>query len=196
MKKTFVVFVLLLTGIIITACSFNPLGFMQDKIEITIDNQTADNICDIYISPESREDWGNDLLAKDKSLAAGLKQTFEVNKGTYDLLVYNCSGIPMHSLSNVQQTTTVVVGGANLQPITIENRTEIEICFVFIAPTINEEWGEDQLGGVESILPEKQRIFYIPTGDYDLRAENCDQEAISEVFDFSVNSPSTWIVER
>ncbi len=58
--------------------------------------------------------------------------------------------------------------------ITIYNDSVSEsVCFVRISETTDDSWGDDELGGTETIAPGDSRSFTEFIGDYDLRVEGC-----------------------
>jgi hypothetical protein len=77
----------------------------------------------------------------------------------------------------------------------VANESGETICYLYISPTTNDEWGEDWLGSAGTIASGETRSFDVAPGDYDLRAENCDSSRISEVFGVSVSSSGfTWAI--
>lgn len=64
----------------------------------------------------------------------------------------------------------------------IINDTGIPVCFVYLSPTKSDEWGDDQLGEENTIQPgDSFTLTDIPSGTYDLLAEDCDENQIGVV---------------
>jgi len=78
--------------------------------------------------------------------------------------------------------------------VTLVNNSGEEICYVYISPVESDEWGEDQLGATETVAPGARRVFDVEPGRYDLRAEDCDGNALDEEWDVAIFGPVTWTV--
>lgn len=79
--------------------------------------------------------------------------------------------------------------------LTIKNNTRTKICYVYISPATDEDWGDDWLGRDEMIRPRQQREFTVPAGDYDLLVQDCDGNEISQLADVALYEDSTWTVK-
>jgi len=62
------------------------------SLGVQISNETNRDICYIYISPSSAEEWGEDWLTNMETLFADRIRTFFVEPGTYDLTAQDCDG--------------------------------------------------------------------------------------------------------
>ena len=58
--------------------------------------------------------------------------------------------------------------------LNIINNSEQSICYVLISPVTSDEWGDDWLGGNETIPPGESRAFDVEAGDYDVGLADCD----------------------
>ncbi len=192
MKLVFrlIAFILLLSG---SACAGLFSGG-QGTLNITFSNQTKFDICEIYISTEKANDWGENRLAESETVAAGAEKTFTVKSGKYDLLVRNCSKEALYSYRGLTGDFTAVIGGPNKLPIRALNAGAIEICYIYIVPAGAGAWGEDQLGGVESIVPGATRVFFVEPGLVNLRAEDCNKNILSEVQNYDPASSMEWTI--
>jgi hypothetical protein len=75
--------------------------------------------------------------------------------------------------------------------ITVTNRSPDEICYVLISPSSSDSWGDDQLGGDETIGPGDSRVFSMDDDTYDLRAENCDEIPMATAWEISGDTTVT-----
>ncbi len=86
-------------------------------------------------------------------------------------------------------------GGGGSGAFVLENRSGQTICYVFISPSSQSTWGDDWLGSTEVVEDGQTREFNVSPGDYDLRADTCDNTAISEVYGITVSSSGyDWVV--
>lgn len=177
--------------IVVTACSVLAKEGQEGQ-EITISNQSGVEICEVFISPESSDGWGENLLADPEELPAGSQRTFTLKSGTYDLLVRSCGQAAVFSSSDIQGDFTALIGGTDRLALRAINRTQVEVCFVYIVPAGAGGWGEDQLGLVEGLLPAGSRLFFIEAGVYNLRAEDCDHNLISQQDNFDPAGGLDW----
>jgi hypothetical protein len=166
----------------------------QTAITVSFSNQTQIDICEIYISSEKANDWGENKLPDSDTLPPGGEKTFNVKRGTYDILARACTKEALYSYHGVAKDFTAVIGGPGEVPFRAANTGKIEICFIYIIPAGTAAWGEDQLGGVESILPGESRLFFVNPGFYNLRADDCNKNVISEVENFDLVAGSEWSI--
>jgi hypothetical protein len=84
-------------------------------------------------------------------------------------------------------------GGGTASGVQIEvvNRTPEDVCYVYISETDSDAWGDDQLGGEETIVPGKSQTFDFPAGEYDVRLENCDEVAMANSWKISRSTKIT-----
>lgn len=78
--------------------------------------------------------------------------------------------------------------------VTLHNRSSWKVCYVYITSPDDATWGEDWLEKDEELKEEMTRTFTLPTGLYDLRAENCDYMKLDERYDVEIEGPWTWEV--
>lgn len=193
MRKTGSIVCVLLTLALI-ACS--PANSGGSPVNVTLDNQASMEICEVYVSAEASNEWGENLLADQAPLASGESRIFEKNPGTYDLLVRNCESVTILSIAKFSSDIAITIGGSGTVPLQVENASTAEICFIYIVSQNNEGWGQDQLGSVESILPDEARLFFLVPGVYRLRAEDCNHNLLQETEAFDLNIGSIWIVGK
>ncbi|MDF1514953.1 MAG: hypothetical protein P1S60_14175 [Anaerolineae bacterium] len=59
-------------------------------VNLTVINDSSEEICYVFISPSSGDDWGDDLMGEMESLPAGGLRAFYVKANTYDLMAADC----------------------------------------------------------------------------------------------------------
>lgn len=87
---------------------------------------------------------------------------------------------------------SVFVGGdRSLALIELINRSGQVLCYVYISPTMAQNWGLDELGETEVVNPGESRKFTLATGMYDVLIEDCDGFVLYEQYDVQVSSDTT-----
>ena len=77
---------------------------------------------------------------------------------------------------------------------TVYNDSAVVVCYVFISPVEEGEWGEDWLGASEVIGTGESRTFEVPPGVYDLRAVDCDSNEIAVEWEVDIAQDTTWTI--
>lgn len=162
-------------------------------LEITVVNRSPDDICYVLISKSSDEMWGDDRLGSDETIAPGTTRVFRMEDGTYDVRLETCDEAAMATAWDVSGSTTVTAGapGADIR-LLVSNESTVEVCYAFISPTTADEWGEDQLGEMETLQPDMLRIFYVEPGTYDLQVADCEGETLTEEYEVDLTEDLTW----
>ena len=78
--------------------------------------------------------------------------------------------------------------------VTLVNRADRDICYVFISPSGAAEWGADWLGAEQMITPGASYTFQAPAGRYDVRAEDCGEAALDEQYEVVLEGDLLWTV--
>ncbi len=68
---------------------------------LTVVNDSTTEVCYIYISPVTTDEWGDDWLGLKETLKGGQARHFFVDPGTYDLLAADCDGNELAREENV-----------------------------------------------------------------------------------------------
>ncbi|MGI9036492.1 MAG: argininosuccinate lyase [Pyrinomonadaceae bacterium] len=75
---------------------FTASSYAQAKQDFTLHNQTGKTIKEVYVSPAAEDDWGDDVLGADDTLADGEKVDIVFNRrnqvNNYDLQVVFSDG--------------------------------------------------------------------------------------------------------
>jgi hypothetical protein len=79
--------------------------------------------------------------------------------------------------------------------LTLVNKLDIPICYVFISPAGSQEWGADWLRN-DTILPGSSYTFSLPAGTYDLSARDCSNVSVSpDVYGQEIRGEMTWTIQ-
>lgn len=80
-------------------------------------------------------------------------------------------------------------------PITIVNEARVNLCFLFIVASDRQGWGQNALPR-NAYLPDGGRIsFNVSSGKYNLRVEDCKDDVVEILTDFTVTEPREWLVD-
>ncbi|MFP4343610.1 MAG: hypothetical protein ACLFU8_02845 [Anaerolineales bacterium] len=160
--------------------------------EIEVDNRSDFDACYVLISPSASQEWGEDWLGGDEIIEPGDRRTFEVEDGTYDVMVLACNEATLATEWSIGSDATVRIGGSGKVALTVENESSVDVCYIFISPTTSDSWGEDWLGEKEGLVPADVRIFFIEPDVYDLQALDCDENILAEETDVDISDDLVW----
>lgn len=176
-----------------TAPTEKPTQLPSGGFEITVDNQSKRDICEVFISPTGQESWGDNWL--NGKIKQGKAQSFTVEKGQYDVIVYDCDGVGLASVWEIDSAYTLTVGGAGLVELVLKNTSSSKVCYVYISPVSSDSWGEDWLGMQESLETGEMRVFFLDPGTYDLMAQDCDENTLAEEYEVEITDDITWTLK-
>ncbi|MEL6271213.1 MAG: serine protease, partial [Chloroflexota bacterium] len=71
---------------------------------------------------------------------------------------------------------------------TLFNESNSTICYVYISPTTAADWGDDQLGALETVNGGESREFRFAPGDYDMLLLDCDGETLQDSRSLNVSA--------
>lgn len=164
---------------------------------LTLANSSSQEVCYVYISPTTDDEWGDDWLGEQETVTSGSNHDFEVPAGSYDLLAADCDGNTLDEQYGVSIAGTLEwmisdveeVGGT--VDLALFNNSGSDVCYVYISPTTSDAWGDDWLG--TDIVPDgTSYTFQVPIGSYDLLAEDCDESALAEEYGVSISKDTDW----
>jgi hypothetical protein len=90
-------------------------------------------------------------------------------------------------------TDAIFVGGDHsVIDFTLNNESDLEVCYVRIAPNQAENWGQDRLGVEETLPPGTERVFSLPSGAYDMLLSDCDGNALLEEYGIDLTQDATF----
>jgi eukaryotic-like serine/threonine-protein kinase len=166
---------------------------VASEFQLAVVNDSPDEICYVQISISDDSEWGADWLGEDETIAAGAQRRFDVPAGTYDVRLQRCDNASMATLWRVSEDATLRVGGDGATVrFLVQNDSSEEICYLYISPATADDWGQDWLGDVESLVTGNARIVYLQPGAYDLQVSDCDNQVISEEYDVDLTEDTTW----
>ncbi len=170
-------------------------GGSSSQVKIEVVNQSPEDVCYVYISESDSDEWGGDQLGDEDTISPGDSKTFEVPKGTYDVRLENCEEIAMETGWQVSKDTTITAGAPGATSwVLLDNQSSADVCYVFIAPASDDDWGADWMGGNEDIPAGEQRLFYIKPGVYDLLAQDCGQNDLAEADGVDLSTGRPWVL--
>ncbi len=80
-------------------------------------------------------------------------------------------------------------------PITIINEAGRNLCFLFIVPHNSQGWGPNALPRNAYLPPEGRISFNVSSGKYNLRVEDCKDDVVEILTDFSITEAREWRVD-
>ena len=171
----------------------SPPVSSSGAIDVTVVNRSPDEICYVLISSSDDDSWGDDWLGDNDTIMPGDTQVFSMDSGTYDVRVESCDEAAMATAWEISRDTTVTAGasGADVR-LMVSNESSTEVCYVYISPTTGDDWGDDWMGERENLQPGKLRLFYVEPDTYDLQAEDCDGEVLTEEYEVDLTEDLTW----
>lgn len=169
---------------------------LAEGLLITIANGSPENICDIYISQADSDSWGEDQLTEGDDVEPGYSRMIEMPFDRYDVLVKSCDGITMGTAWDIANSTTLTIGGPD-QTVALHlvNNSSTAICYVYIAPTTADTWGQDWMGSKEVIDAQGgERLFYVQPGPYDLLVKDCEGQELLTQKNVDLTSDKRWTI--
>lgn len=167
----------------------------QGSLTVRIANRSPYDICYVQISSSDQQDWGDDWLGSDETIAAGSSKDFSTAPGVYDIKVMTCEQTTLATFWDISSDTTVEVGGRGLVPLIVKNESTTEVCFVYIAPSSSDSWGADWLGQSESIQAQDgSRAFFVSPDTYDMLVQDCDENDLVTETEVEITEEITWTI--
>jgi hypothetical protein len=71
------------------------VGGSHTVVDLILENASGVEVCYVQIAANEAENWGQDRLGKEETLAPGAQRTFTFASGKYDMLLSNCDGDPL-----------------------------------------------------------------------------------------------------
>lgn len=88
------------------------------------------------------------------------------------------------------------VDPSDFTSLVVVNESSERICSVHIAVADARRWGADQLGDREFVDPQRERVFEVPVGTYDVRLEDCGHDPMMERRRLSLPAEGVRLVFR
>ncbi|HEC24277.1 MAG TPA: serine/threonine protein kinase [Chloroflexi bacterium] len=168
--------------------------------ELRLENRSGRPVCYVNVSPSTDDTWGPDRLGPSTVIADGEDYLLTgIEPNTYDLRALDCDqneiasrfGVAIN-MAGFTWTITSQAAEPGTVSLTVVNDSSYVICYVYISPTTDTTWGASDLPEGLSIRPGQQRSFTIEPGDWDLRAETCDQQTYWERLGNSISGDFEW----
>lgn len=189
------------------------------SLTINLVNNLDQAVCYVYIRPGTSTDWGADRLGA-ATIAGGTSHSFSINPGTYDFRAEDCSRLMIDEQLDVaisqNSTWTInvhmglgggggagsagsVTQGGSYTPgssgsLRLVNNSGSTVCYVYISPTTDTTWGQDQLDSSETVANGSSRTFSVTQGMYDLRADDCSHTVLNDTRGAQIGSNTTWTI--
>jgi len=161
--------------------------------QIKIVNNSPDEVCYVLISSSESDEWGEDWLGGEETIASGASRTFDVPSGQHDIQLEDCNEAVMATGWAIDGNSTVTVGDSRATSrLFVDNTSDTEVCYVFVSPSTGDDWGEDWMGENETIMAGRSRIFYVRPDTYDMMVRDCNDEVLSEQYEVDLSSDMTW----
>ncbi len=162
---------------------------------VAVQNDSPDKVCYVLISMSDSDQWGENWLADDETILSGARRVFDVPDGTYDVKLERCDASVMYTAWRIAAATTVTVGSPEAQVrFLVSNESIAPVCYVYISPTVADDWGHDQLGELELISSGQQRLFYLEPDIYDLQMLDCEGQTLTEDFGIGAWADLYWTI--
>lgn len=174
---------------------------------LAIHNNLAEPICYVYLSPTTAGSWGGDWLGAGEIIEVGGMRSFSLDAGQWDVMVADCDNVELESTYNLaisgqagwepaaSSGAPVSSGGApaasGSTTLELVNNSNVTICWVFMSLSTADSWGGDWLE-TDVIEPGWTYTFTLPTGTWDLKADDCDNRTLDEQYAVVIDSPMTW----
>jgi hypothetical protein len=79
--------------------------------------------------------------------------------------------------------------------LTLENRFDVPVCYVFISPSSSDEWGDDWLGDQEVISPGNSKTFQLEANQLmDISTHDCNGDLLSEKYEIDLSNEEILII--
>ena len=161
--------------------------------QIKIVNESPDEVCYVLISSSDSDQWGEDWLGGDETIASGDSKAFTVPAGEHDVQIEGCDEAVLATGWFIAGNTTITVGDSRATSrLFVDNTSDMEVCYIFVSDSTGDDWGDDQMGENETILTGRTRIFYVRPGTYDMMARDCNDEVLAEQYEVDLSSDMTW----
>ncbi|MBN1430564.1 MAG: hypothetical protein JXB07_19490 [Anaerolineae bacterium] len=100
------------------------------------------------------------------------------------------------SLSDSEEVVTMAPHSddSSQAGLTVINKTDIVMCYIYISLSTNTMWGADWLGEDEKVAVGRSRTFPLDPGTWDVRIEDCDENVILEKEEIVISGKHTLTV--
>lgn len=159
---------------------------------VVLDNRSSYSVCYVYISSSDVDQWGEDQLGSDEVIGPGEQRGFEIPAEPHDLIAQTCDEGVLMTAWEFLGDQTFVIGGEGQSPLWVVNDLDVEVCYLYVSLASSDEWGADQLGGLEVLPPGRSRVLFFSEGTYDLMADDCDGGALALQMGYQIDGETYW----
>lgn len=139
------------------------MGSLFAQEEVVVINRTGYDIHFLFISPESSDSWGEDLLGDSEILSDGSHTSVSV-PGVGKYCVFDLKAVDLDDDTYVQwglnlcekgkivitmddfYTEDAVIEGETVQDFVLVNDTGFSLWHIYVSPDYSDNWEEDLLG--------------------------------------------------
>jgi hypothetical protein len=176
---------------------------------LTVQNDSSSAIWYVRFSPTWDTQWGEDRLGEAETIQPGGARSWTVPSDTYNVEVEfsdhrKLDAPEVYEVTSGGEVTCRVHDVAAPSPspapaatpapppapatgtLTVSNETQQPLYRVRFKPTTDAAWGEDRLGGSETIEPGTSRSWTVPAGTYHVKVEFGDGTALGSLEEYAV----------
>lgn len=144
---------------------------------LRIENRSGMTICYFNVSPNTDSTWGDDDLGANETIANGADYVFTgVTFDVYDLRALDCDQNTIDEIYGIEFGAEGYTWRLTNTILTVINNSSLAVCSVYISPASDTSWGTNDMDSGQSIQPGQQMSFSVGPGDWDMRAEACNQD--------------------
>jgi serine/threonine protein kinase len=149
--------------------------------DLWIENRSGVTICYFNISPNADTTWGEDDLGASETIIDGADYHFaDVAPDVYDLRAVDCDQNTIDEIYSIDIGAAGYTWTISNTRLTVVNNSSFAVCSVYLSPASDTTWGANDMASGQSIAPGDRLTFSIEPGDWDMRADACDQDTYWE----------------
>lgn len=174
-------------------------GTTAPQTTLEVINSSSEPICYLYIVPTGGTMAGQGQMDEGRTIPPNKTMNFPLETGMYDLRAENCNkeiiaesfnhhvqGQEPWIVDNVEQTNSET-------SLEVINHTSKDVCYLYVSPSDNgDNWDDNWLDEAKKIEVNQSLTFPMETGMYNVRAEDCQKQLISEYYDVHFQGPMEW----
>ena len=171
-----------------------PESLPDERATIEIDNDSGADVWYLYISPADIDDWGDDWLGDDV-IGDGERYVIEdIPPGIYDLKAEGENHEVLEVAWGMDVVGNVSWDVRGLASLEIVNQSDDTIYYLYIVSPDDASWGGDWLDGDVIEIGDSHIVTEIPSGAYDVKVSDQDNESVEVVYNVNLPAESSWTV--
>ncbi len=169
-------------------------GPPEGYAELLLQNQSQKAVCYVQISLSESETWGEDWLAEDQVIESGTSFLFQsIPSGKYDYRALDCDQNVMNAHYGVQLAGSMSwIVRDPTATLTLINNSSYAICGLYASSVEDTVWGINLLGDGGNVAPGQRISVAVAPGNYDLRANGCDETSYWEDYQIAIETAFEW----